>query len=105
MEVDEGDVEELARRVTDDFTGASRARRSLLLRRRLRPPGSGRRTPCAGLVDLLRGEELERAAGGRHGDWSAGNTGRPRRSGGHHVMRELGFDLADRTPELLTSEL
>jgi protein-tyrosine-phosphatase len=49
---------------------------------------------------------FERAAGGRHAALSAGTT-----PGEHvhpevvEVMRELGIDLADRTPRLLTREL
>jgi arsenate reductase (thioredoxin) len=49
---------------------------------------------------------FERAAGGRHHTLSAGTT-----PAAHvhpeviDVMRELGIDLADRTPQLLTQEL
>jgi protein-tyrosine-phosphatase len=49
---------------------------------------------------------FERAADGRHAALSAGTT-----PAGHvhrevvEVMRELGFDLADREPQLLTAQL
>jgi arsenate reductase len=49
---------------------------------------------------------FERASGGRHQAMSAGTT-----PAAHvhpevvEVMRELGIDLADRTPQLLTQEL
>ena len=51
---------------------------------------------------------FERAAGGRHAALSAGSEADP--AGRVHpevveVMRELGIDLADRTPQPLTTEL
>ena len=50
---------------------------------------------------------FERAAAGRHTALSAGTT--PGRAHVHpevvEVMRELGIDLSDRTPQLLTREL
>ena len=51
---------------------------------------------------------FERAAGGRHAALSAGSVADP--AGRVHpevveVMRELGIDLADRTPQPLTTEL
>ena len=51
---------------------------------------------------------FERAAGGRHVALSAGSEADP--AGRVHpevveVMRELGIDLADRTPQPLTTEL
>ena len=51
---------------------------------------------------------FERAAGGRHTADSAGSVADP---AGHvhppvvEVMRELGFDLADRRPQRLTDDL
>src|SRR4051794_27683971 len=49
---------------------------------------------------------FERAAGGRHRALSAGTTPGDRvHPEVVEVMRELGIDLADRTPQLLTREL
>jgi arsenate reductase (thioredoxin) len=49
---------------------------------------------------------FERAAGGRHRALSAGTTPADRvHPEVVEVMRELGIDLADRTPQLLTREL
>jgi arsenate reductase (thioredoxin) len=49
---------------------------------------------------------FERAAGGRHHAFSAGTTpGKRVHPEVVEVMRELGIDLADRTPQLLTREL
>jgi arsenate reductase (thioredoxin) len=49
---------------------------------------------------------FERAAGGRHMALSAGTTPGDRvHPEVVEVMRELGIDLADRTPKLLTREL
>jgi arsenate reductase len=49
---------------------------------------------------------FERAAGGRHGAGSAGTTPADRvHPEVLQVMRELGIDLSDRTPQLLTREL
>ena len=51
---------------------------------------------------------FDRAAGGRHSVESAGSEADP---GGHvhpevvEVMRELGIDIADQRPKLLTTEL
>ena len=51
---------------------------------------------------------FDRAAGGRHSAESAGSEADP---GGHvhpevvEVMRELGIDIADQRPKLLTTEL
>ena len=49
---------------------------------------------------------FERASGGRHQARSAGTTPADRvHPEVVEVMRELGIDLADRTPQLLTEEL
>jgi arsenate reductase len=49
---------------------------------------------------------FERAAGGRHSADSAGTTpGERVHPEVVEVMRELGLDLSDRTPKLLTREL
>ena len=49
---------------------------------------------------------VERAAGGRHTALSAGTTpGERVHPEVVEVMRELGIDLTDRTPQLLTREL
>jgi arsenate reductase len=49
---------------------------------------------------------FERAAGGRHSADSAGTTpGERVHPEVVEVMRELGIDLSDRTPKLLTREL
>lgn len=49
---------------------------------------------------------FERAAGGRHRALSAGTTPAARvHPEVVEVMRELGIDLADRTPQLLTPQL
>ncbi len=49
---------------------------------------------------------FERAAGGRHRALSAGTTPADRvHPEVVEVMHELGIDLADRTPQLLTQEL
>ena len=49
---------------------------------------------------------FERAAGGRHGALSAGTTPAARvHPEVVEVMSELGIDLADRIPQLLTREL
>lgn len=49
---------------------------------------------------------LERAAGGRHGALSAGTTpGERVHPEVVEAMRELGIDLSERRPQLLTQEL